>query len=121
MEYRQRRRTSQKRPTLVTKCLESHPTEGNPTQAERLTVDIVAPNTHSEKKHAQHMEKICSSCGKGNHFSRVCKSSRRVDAANIASSDSSDEDFFVGTIKTQQATAHVHAVDEDEWTSELEN
>jgi hypothetical protein len=65
--------------------------------------------------------KICSSCGKGNHFARVCQSSRRVHAANIASNpDSSDDDFFIGTIKTQQQTAIVHAVGVDEWISELE-
>jgi hypothetical protein len=65
--------------------------------------------------------KICSSCGKGNHFARVCQSSRRVHTANIASNpDSSDDEFFIGTIKMQQQTAAVHAVGIDEWISELE-
>ena len=64
--------------------------------------------------------KICSSCGKGNHFSRVCQSSRRVHAANITSNpESSDDEFFVGTIKTQQ-TATVNDLGVDEWTTKLE-
>ena len=64
--------------------------------------------------------KMCSSCGRGNHFSRVCQSSRRVHAANITSNlESSDDEFFVGTIKTQQ-TATVNDLGIDEWTAELE-
>ena len=64
--------------------------------------------------------KICSSCGKGNNFSRVCRSSRRVHAPDITSNpESSDDEFFVGTIKIQQA-ATVNDLGADKWTTKLE-
>ena len=64
--------------------------------------------------------KICSSCGKNNHFARVCQSSKKIHAANIASNpDSSDDEFFVGTINTQQQKLTVNTVGVDEWISEL--
>ena len=64
--------------------------------------------------------KICSSCGKSNHFARVCQSSKRIHAANIASNpDSSNDEFFVGTINTQQQKLTVNTVGVDEWISEL--
>ena len=100
-----------------------HKVSGKPSDRRKPNSARTLVCRYCRAKHAFRKEacpaygKICSSCGKGINFQEQ-KSSRRVDAANIASSDSSDEDVFVGTIKTQQATAH--AVDEDEWTSELE-
>ena len=53
-------------------------------------------------------------------FARVCQSSKKIHAANIASNpDSSDDEFFVGTINTQQQKLTVNTVGVDEWISEL--
>ena len=48
--------------------------------------------------------KTCSSCGKANHFAKVCLSTRRVHAANIdAPTIDDDDNFYVGTVKTESA------------------
>ena len=102
-------------------CKENRKSEGNQNQLECPIADIAANNMLSAKKYQCPAYGItCSSCGKGNHFSRVCQSSRRVHAASIASNpDSSDDEFFVGTIKAQQQTGTVNVVGVGEWISEL--
>ena len=64
--------------------------------------------------------KICSSCGKGNHFARVCQSSRKVNVARVsANSDSSGEELFLGTIEAQEQQQELDVSAVNEWTSEL--
>ena len=66
--------------------------------------------------------KTCSACGKGNHFAKVCQSSRCVNFTNIRTiSDSSDDELFIGTVTAQEENQQEReqVQKESEWTSKL--
>ena len=55
-----------------------------------------------EKGHCPAYGKVCSACGKQNHFAAVCLSSKRVKLVHVentsSSTDSDDNEFFIGAV-----------------------
>ena len=51
------------------------------------------------------LRKVCSSCGKLNHFAAVCLTAKRLKAVHVQneseSTESEDNEFFIGSVKME--------------------